>query len=139
TRTGAGNAPSHSSSGPLTAGTRTVRNSPLNPSSTPATAQRACRSTPTQLPSPIPAPPVIAALPPRHSRRQPAPTYERGAGHSIRSRNRSARETLSRVMLAALARLVFRHRLLVVGLWLALTLFGAFAAKQVSSRWFESF
>ena len=42
-------------------------------------------------------------------------------------------------MLAALARLVFRHRLLIVGLWLALTLFGAFAAKQVSSRWFESF
>jgi len=42
-------------------------------------------------------------------------------------------------MLAALARFVFRHRLLVVGLWLALTLFGAFAAKQVSSRWFESF
>ena len=29
-------------------------------------------------------------------------------------------------MLAALARLVFRHRLLIVGLWLALTLFGAF-------------
>ena len=28
---------------------------------------------------------VIAALPPRLSRRQPAPTYERGAGHSIRS------------------------------------------------------
>jgi hypothetical protein len=32
------------------------------------------------------APPVIAALPPRQPRRQPAPTYERGAGHSIRSR-----------------------------------------------------
>src|SRR5262249_44258995 len=55
------------------------------PSSTPATVTRACRSNPTQLPSPIPAPPVIAALPPGRSRPQPAPTYERGAGHPIRS------------------------------------------------------
>ena len=49
-------------------------------SNTPATTDRACTSSPTQLPSAIPAPPVIAALPPRQSRRQPAPTYERGAG-----------------------------------------------------------
>ena len=42
-------------------------------------------------------------------------------------------------MLASLARLVFRHRLLVLGAWIVLTAFGAFAAKQVSKRWFESF
>ena len=42
-------------------------------------------------------------------------------------------------MLAALARLVHRHRVAVVGVWLVLTLFGAFAANQVSKRWFESF
>ncbi len=53
---------------------------PLAASSTPATTLRACTSNPTHVPSAIPAPPVIAALPPRHSRRQPAPTYERGAG-----------------------------------------------------------
>jgi hypothetical protein len=34
----------------------------------------------------IPAPPVLAALPPHQPRRQPAPTYERGAGQSVRSR-----------------------------------------------------
>ena len=42
-------------------------------------------------------------------------------------------------MLGTLARLVHRHRLLVLGAWVVLTLFGAFAAKQVSKRWFESF
>src|SRR5581483_3495414 len=84
TRTGRGNPTSHSANGPTAAGTRTSLSSPEAPSNTPATADRACRSTPTQLPSPIPAPPVIAALPPRQPRRQPAPTYERGAGHSIR-------------------------------------------------------
>jgi len=62
------------------------RNSPVSASSTPAITDRACTSRPTQLPSTIPAPPVIAALPPRQPRRQPAPTYERGAGLSIRSR-----------------------------------------------------
>jgi uncharacterized membrane protein YdfJ with MMPL/SSD domain len=42
-------------------------------------------------------------------------------------------------MLAPLAHFVHRHRLLVVGVWVALTLFGAFGAQQVSKRWFESF
>jgi hypothetical protein len=41
---------------------------------------------PHQLPSLIPAPPVLAALPPHRPRRQPAPAYERGAGQSTRSR-----------------------------------------------------
>jgi RND superfamily putative drug exporter len=32
-----------------------------------------------------------------------------------------------------------RRRKLVIGVWIALTLFGAFSAGQVSKRWFESF
>jgi putative drug exporter of the RND superfamily len=42
-------------------------------------------------------------------------------------------------VLAGLAHLVHRRRRAVVGIWLVLTLFGAFAANQVSKRWFESF
>jgi RND superfamily putative drug exporter len=38
-----------------------------------------------------------------------------------------------------LARLVYRRRKTVLGIWLALTIFGAFSAQQVSSRWLESF
>jgi RND superfamily putative drug exporter len=38
-----------------------------------------------------------------------------------------------------LARLVLGHRKLIVVAWLALTVFGAFSAGQVSKRWFESF
>jgi RND superfamily putative drug exporter len=41
-------------------------------------------------------------------------------------------------MLTRLARAVVRRRWLVIGCWLVLTLFGAFAAGQVSSRWFQS-
>jgi hypothetical protein len=70
--------------------TRCKSSTPLTPSSTPACVVRTCTSNPTQLPSAIPAPPVIAALPPGLSRRQPAPTYERGAGQSIRSSPRTA-------------------------------------------------
>ncbi len=42
-------------------------------------------------------------------------------------------------MLERLARFVMHHRRLVIGAWIALTLFGAFAAKQVSKRWLEEF
>src|SRR5581483_771445 len=42
-------------------------------------------------------------------------------------------------MLARLAHLVARHRFAVLGAWLVLTVFGAFAASQVSKRWFQSF
>jgi putative drug exporter of the RND superfamily len=42
-------------------------------------------------------------------------------------------------VLAGLACLVHRHRTPVFVVWVLLTLFGAFAAKQVSKRWFESF
>src|SRR5581483_5557140 len=38
-----------------------------------------------------------------------------------------------------LAHVVLRHRRVVVGAWLVLTLFGAFSASQVSKRWFQSF
>src|SRR5881296_3726039 len=38
-----------------------------------------------------------------------------------------------------LAQIVFAHRRIVVAIWVVLTLFGAYAAGQVSKRWFESF
>jgi putative drug exporter of the RND superfamily len=42
-------------------------------------------------------------------------------------------------LLARLAHVVARHRWPVIGAWLVLTLFGGFAAGQVSKRWFQSF
>ncbi len=42
-------------------------------------------------------------------------------------------------MLARLAHFVSRHRWKVIAAWIALTLFGAFAAGQVSKRWYQSF
>jgi putative drug exporter of the RND superfamily len=42
-------------------------------------------------------------------------------------------------MLARLTHLITRHRWLVIGVWIVLTLFGAFAAVQVSKRWYQSF
>ena len=41
--------------------------------------------------------------------------------------------------MARIARLVIRHRLLVVGAWIALTIVGGFSAAKLSSRWFQSF
>lgn len=41
--------------------------------------------------------------------------------------------------MTSLARLIIRHRLVVIGGWLVLTAFGAFAAQRVSSRWYQSF
>jgi len=41
--------------------------------------------------------------------------------------------------LARLAHVIVRHRKLVIGVWIVLTLFGAFSAGQVSKRWFQSF
>ena len=38
-----------------------------------------------------------------------------------------------------LAHLVLRRRKLVVGCWIALTLFGVYSAAQVSKRWYQSF
>jgi putative drug exporter of the RND superfamily len=42
-------------------------------------------------------------------------------------------------LLARLAHVVARHRWPIIGVWLVLTLFGGFAAGQVSKRWFQSF
>jgi RND superfamily putative drug exporter len=44
-----------------------------------------------------------------------------------------------REMLARLAHVVARHRWKVIAAWIVLTLFGAFAAGQVSKRWYQSF
>src|SRR5215213_6309811 len=41
-------------------------------------------------------------------------------------------------MLARLAHLIARHRRAVIGTWVLLTLFGGFAAGQVSTRWYQS-
>jgi RND superfamily putative drug exporter len=43
-----------------------------------------------------------------------------------------------KAMLNRLAHLIVRHRWLVIGLWIVLTALGAFAAGQVSSRWYQS-
>src|SRR5256884_3767720 len=42
-------------------------------------------------------------------------------------------------MLAGLAHWIAHHRRRVIGVWVVLTVFGAFSASQVSKRWFESF
>ncbi len=42
-------------------------------------------------------------------------------------------------MLEGLARFLIHHRKLVAGVWIALTVFGVFATKQVSDRWLEQF
>ena len=42
-------------------------------------------------------------------------------------------------MLEQLARLVMQHRRLVVAGWIALTVFGAYSAARVSTRWLEQF
>ena len=42
-------------------------------------------------------------------------------------------------MLARLAHVIVRRRRWVIGAWVALSLFGAFSATQVSKRWFQSF
>jgi RND superfamily putative drug exporter len=41
-------------------------------------------------------------------------------------------------MLTRLAHLTVRHRWAVIGAWLLLTIFGGFAAGQVSTRWYQS-
>ena len=41
--------------------------------------------------------------------------------------------------MARLAHIVYRHKLLVVGLWIVLTVGGAISAMRLSDRWFQSF
>ena len=50
----------------------------------------------------------------------------------------SRRSTTPTPALTRLAHLTVRHRWLVLGVWLLLTVFGTFAAGQASSRWFQS-
>jgi RND superfamily putative drug exporter len=42
-------------------------------------------------------------------------------------------------VLARLAHVVARRRKLIIGIWVVLTIFGGYAAGQVSSRWYQSF
>jgi RND superfamily putative drug exporter len=42
-------------------------------------------------------------------------------------------------VLARLAHIVHRRRLLVIGVWIGLTIFGGYSAAKVSDRWFQSF
>ncbi len=42
-------------------------------------------------------------------------------------------------MLARLAHVIARRRWIVIGVWIVLTVFGAFSAGQVSKRWYQSF
>ena len=42
-------------------------------------------------------------------------------------------------MLARLAHVIVRRRRWVIGFWIVLTLFGGFAAGQVSKRWLTQF
>ncbi len=62
-----------------------------------------------------------------------------GAVYAIAAAPQGARLIASGGVLERLARLVIHHRKPVVGAWIVLTLFGAFAAKQVSTRWLEQF
>src|SRR4051812_50161883 len=41
-------------------------------------------------------------------------------------------------MLTRLAHVLMRYRWYVIGAWIALTVFGAFAAGQLSSRWYTA-
>src|SRR5689334_3502181 len=45
----------------------------------------------------------------------------------------------SPLMLARLTHWIVRHRWLVIGTWLVLTLLGAHAAPKVPKRWYQSF
>jgi putative drug exporter of the RND superfamily len=53
--------------------------------------------------------------------------------------DRRMKVTAEHSVLAGLAGVIMRHRRLVVGGWIVLTIFGAFSAKEVSSRWLEQF
>ena len=48
-------------------------------------------------------------------------------------------QTPSSSALAELARWIMRHRRLIAGAWIVLTIFGAFSASEVSKRWLEQF
>src|SRR5438132_10188837 len=49
-----------------------------------------------------------------------------------------AAQTAQTTRLGRLAQFTARHRWPVIGAWIALTLFGGYAAGQLSSRWYQS-
>jgi RND superfamily putative drug exporter len=55
------------------------------------------------------------------------------------SANGQRRQGAERGVLARLAVVIMHHRRIVAGGWIALTIFGAFSAAQVSKRWLEQF
>src|SRR6476469_2297350 len=74
------------------------------------------------------------------------PTCERRLGIDAEERTFMAASSFDRgttperqPRLATLAHFIVRHRRAVIGVWVVLTVFGAFSAGQVSKRWFESF
>src|SRR5438132_2201185 len=62
-----------------------------------------------------------------------------GAVYAMGDAARKALLIASKTMLERLAGWVIHHRKIVVGAWIVLTVFGAFSAKQVSTRWLEQF
>jgi RND superfamily putative drug exporter len=56
-----------------------------------------------------------------------------------REMNTAEDRTPSSSALAQLARWIMRHRRLIAGAWIVLTVFGAFSASEVSKRWLEQF
>lgn len=63
--------------------------------------------------------------------------HERGA--EMNTNNESIEPEVKGNALARLARVIMRHRRIVAGGWIVLTIFGAFSAQQVSKRWLEQF
>src|SRR3954452_17197403 len=58
---------------------------------------------------------------------------------SSRDERRDGMDQADTTKLGKLAHLTARHRRKVIVAWIVLTLFGAFAASQVSKRWYQSF
>src|SRR6476469_8254732 len=58
---------------------------------------------------------------------------------SIQLTHREVIEESGGARLGRLARFTARHRWAVIGVWVMLTLVGAYAAGQVSKRWYQSF
>src|SRR5581483_8946375 len=54
-------------------------------------------------------------------------------------RKRAEIERDEQTILGRLAHVIARRRWWVIGAWLVLTVFGAFAATQLSKRWYQSF
>src|SRR3954452_11961955 len=68
--------------------------------------------------------------------REPSATWT--TGYAPNPADQLETDHRRRHVLTKLAHQIVRHRWLVIGVWVALTVFGGFAAQQVSSRWFQS-